>query len=105
MLIYYNKFQIFKYLSIKKKILLNSSYKIKNNIQNYTKTTKHTNKKIKTISPENILQTNVYKKNVFLSQTSEPLNQHNTSKLSDISIFLSNPKKPNIQNTPIKNPY
>lgn len=90
---------------MKERILLNSSYGIKNDVQDYTEAAEHTDGEMKTISPESILQTNVYREDVFLSQASEPPSQHNTSGLSDISVFLSSPERPSIQNTPVKSPY
>lgn len=90
---------------MKERILLNSSYGIKNDVQDYTEAAEHTDGEMRTISPESILQTNVYREDVFLSQASEPPSQHNTSGLSDISVFLSSPERPSIQNTPVKSPY
>lgn len=91
--------------SPRERILLNSSYGIKNDVQDYTEAAEHTDGEMRTISPESILQTNVYREDVFLSQASEPPSQHNTSGLSDISVFLSSPERPSIQNTPVKSPY
>nr|XP_022330754.1 uncharacterized protein LOC111129007 isoform X1 [Crassostrea virginica]XP_022330755.1 uncharacterized protein LOC111129007 isoform X1 [Crassostrea virginica]XP_022330756.1 uncharacterized protein LOC111129007 isoform X1 [Crassostrea virginica]XP_022330757.1 uncharacterized protein LOC111129007 isoform X1 [Crassostrea virginica]XP_022330758.1 uncharacterized protein LOC111129007 isoform X1 [Crassostrea virginica] len=89
----------------KERILLNPTYGIKNDVKDFSETSEHTDGEMRTISPESILQTNLYREDVFLSQASEPISQHNMSGHSDISVFLSSPEKHSIQNTPVKSPY
>ena len=96
---------LFFLIVFKERILLNPTYGIKNDVKDYSETAEHTDGEMRTISPESILQTNLYREDVFLSQASEPISQHNMSGHSDISVFLSSPEKPSIQNTPVKSPY
>ena len=95
----------FCFFFFKERILLNPTYGIKNDVKDFSETSEHTDGEMRTISPESILQTNLYREDVFLSQASEPISQHNMSGHSDISVFLSSPEKHSIQNTPVKSPY
>ncbi|XP_061163782.1 uncharacterized protein LOC133172941 isoform X1 [Saccostrea echinata] len=92
----------------RERILMNPSYGIKNDVQDYPDAAEASDGEMRTISPESVLKTNPCREDVFLSQVSEPISQHNVSAISghsDISVFLSSPEKPSPPYTPVKSPW
>jgi hypothetical protein len=86
---------------------MNSSYGIRNDVQDFPDAADTSDVEMRTISPESILKTNPCRVNV-LSQVSGAFSQHNTSATSgqsDISVFLSSPEKLSSPNTPVTSPY